>query len=160
MKQSLTTHRSNRGFSALEILIVVGIITIIVWVVGGPLLKFRDHQVLVASGEQVVNALREARAQTLNSKNDRRYGVHIEKTRFVVFENTWMDGAATNKVTTFDSGVVATTTILIGGGRELLFDRLTGNPSQSGTIVLELKRDSSAQKIVTISPTGTVSIDE
>src|SRR3989338_5037508 len=97
-----TTHYLPKGgFTALEIIIAVFIITLIGALITIPFVRFKNNQLIVSSSEQIISALREARANTLAGKNDTVYGVHFESGRFVVFQTAWSEGAAGNVATFF-----------------------------------------------------------
>lgn len=152
----------TKGNSLIEIVIAMAIITIILVITVPRLNEFRTHQTLKNTASEVVNLLNEAKTSTLFSKNSTVYGVHFETNRMVFFTGaTFDDSAATNKVITFDPLVTLPSgnIVLNGSGVDVVFDRLTGNTSNHGTITLELASNSSKQKIITISALGVISLN-
>lgn len=150
----------KRGMTALEIVVALSIIVLVGALITIPFIRFKNSQLLVSSSEQVVSALREARANTLAAKNDTVHGVHFESGRFVIFQTSWSEGAAGNVETYFQSPVYLPTISLSGGGSDVLFTRLTGKTSQPGTLVLQLNGNASSQKTITIDASGAVSAGE
>lgn len=155
-----TYYQGKRGMTALEIIIAVAIVVVIGALIMIPFSRFKNNQLIISSSEQVVSALREARANTLAAKNDTVYGVHFESGRFVVFQTAWSEGAAGNVITLFQDPVYLPTISLSGGGSDVLFTRLTGKTNQSGTLVLQLRGNVSSQKTITIDGSGAVSVSE
>lgn len=150
----------QKGMTALEIIIALSIIVFVGALITIPFVRFKNSQLLVSSAEEVVSALREARANTLAAKNDTAHGVHFESGRFVVFQTAWSEGAAGNVVIYFQDPTYLPTISLSGGGADVLFTRLTGKTNQSGTLMLQLKGNASSQKTITIDPSGAVSVSE
>jgi Tfp pilus assembly protein FimT len=151
-----------KGNSLIEIVIAMAIITIILVITVPRINDFRTHQTLKNTASEVVNLLNEAKTSTLFSKNSTVYGVHFETSRMVLFTGTtFSDSAVTNKVITFDSLVTLPSgnIVLNGNGVDIVFDRLTGNTSNHGTITLELAGNSSLQKIITVSTLGVISLN-
>ncbi len=150
----------QKGMTALEIVIALAIVLLVGALIAIPLARFKNNQLLVSSAEQIISALREARANTLAAKNDTVHGVHFESGRFVIFSTSWSEGAAGNTVTYFQEPVYLPTISLSGGGSDVLFTRLTGKTSQPGTLVLQLEGNASSQKTITIDASGAVSVSE
>ncbi len=150
----------KKGMTTLEITIALAIVVLIGALIMIPFVRFKNNQLLVSGTEQVVSALREARANTLAAKNDTVHGVHFESGRFVVFQTAWSEGAAGNIVTYFQEPVYMPTITLSGGGSDVLFTRLMGKTNQPGTLVLQLKNDASSQKTITIDASGSISVSE
>lgn len=146
--------------TALEIMIAVVIVMIVGTLIMVPFSRFKSDQLLVSSSEQVISALREARANTLAAKNDTVHGVHFESGRFVTFDTAWSEGAEGNVVTPFQSPVTLSGINLVGGASDVVFARLSGKTNQTGTLVLQLNGDASRQKIIIINAAGTISINE
>ena len=149
-----------RGNSLIEIVIAIAILVVILVITVPKINDFRDNQILKNTTAEVVNLLNEAKTNTLSSKNSTVYGVHFETDRAVLFDGSTYDSSApTNKTIIFDSlaTLPPANIILNGNVVDVVFDRLTGDTSNHGTITLELFSDSTKQKVVTISALGVIS---
>lgn len=147
---------SQRGFTVVEIFIVVFILVIIVTLSSSAFLRFNKRQELNATVADVRSVLEEARALTLASKNNLTYGVHFESDEITRFSgSTYAPSSPDNKMTKIPSRIIATTS-LTGGGQDVLFEKLTGKTNNSGTVVLLFASDPSASTTITIYATGIV----
>jgi len=145
---------NKRGFTLVDIVIVAAIIALLVASAIAPFSKFRDTKVLEVSTEQALALLSRARSDTLAAKQGIQYGVHFETSKMVLYRNaTYSALEPTNEETLLDS-TIEISSISIGGGSEVLFDRLTGKTSSAGTIVFRVKSNPSETRTVTVVATG------
>lgn len=158
-RSPFTAHYSlKRGFSVVEMIVVLGVVVFLSLVIARPFFVFRDEQVLTSAAEQVFALVNEARADTLAAKNNTQYGVHFESSRAVYFAGSaFAEGAAGNKEVVFPPRVSAAAS-LSGGGTNVVFARLTGKTTQYGTIVLTLNNNASTTRTATISEAGSATI--
>ena len=150
----------TKGFSLLEILVVIGILVLIVALGFSPLPLFKKTSDLNSSVEDGVSFLLEARAKTLSSQGEMQYGAHFESGKTVFFEGAgYSSGSPSNKQIIHPSSVETSSILLNGGGSEVVFKRLTGETDNNGTITFRVKSDTSRTRVITIEKTGVVSVD-
>lgn len=143
------------GFTAVEILIGLAVVLVIFSIALGPLKSFRDNQILASDTENVLSLLKEARSQTVFSKNSSQYGVRFEPGRAVLFPGTiFSEPNANNKELPLHNGLTISNWSLNGGGQEVVFERLTGKTSQFGSVTISLKNNPAKVKIINIGETG------
>lgn len=150
----------NRGITLIEIIIVISIIIMISVLVLPNLTRFKKDQSLRNTTEEIVSLLSKARNNTMASLNLNNYGVHFESSQVVLFAgSTYNSADPLNEIIMFDPlvKIPATGGINVGGGSNVVFERMTGNTSNNGTIILQLSADSTRQKIITISKVGLIS---
>lgn len=153
--KSLNKH--IRGFTAIELLIAVFILSLIAGGIVFSFKNFQKHQSITFSAARVVGLLEEARALTLSAKNDTNYGVHFEASQAVLFEGaSYVAGAEENKPIVLDAGVAFTAIDLNGGGSEVVFERLTGATSQYGTTTLSVTAETTEILDIVIHKTGLI----
>lgn len=117
--------------------------------------KVNETEALDKNADLVVSVLTEARSMTLSSINGYSYGVHFDENQVVLFQgNVYNSTASTNFPTSLNSLVGIQNVSLVGGGNEVLFNKLTGATAQSGTLQVYLQSATTTYKTVTISPTG------
>ena len=119
------------------------------------------EQDLKNTAMNIVTLLNKARQNTLSSINSNNYSVHFEANKAVLFSGGVYSAVdKNNEVINFSTTVSIPISggINLGGGNNVIFERLTGEAT-SGTIIIKLKSDISKQKIITISKTGIVSLD-
>ncbi len=145
----------NRGFTFVEILIAVSLLVLIGTFSVATFRALYQNSAERIVAQEIADALREARNNTIGSKNNTVYGVHIATssvTRFV--GATYTPGHASNTVYVFDGGATATGTF-VTGGTSIVFTRLTGVPSATGTILIH-NADMTSTTTVTIESTGLI----
>lgn len=150
----------NKGISIIEIIVIIAIISIITAITIPNLSNFRKQREIINTKEDIIALLNEARNSTISSKNSTNYGVHIQTDRAILFPGDVFVDNTNNKQIDFNSSVNIPSTggiNLSGGGDDVVFERLTGNTENHGTIIVQLVSDTSKQKIITISSLGIVS---
>jgi prepilin-type N-terminal cleavage/methylation domain-containing protein len=147
----------RKGFTLIEILIVIAILGIISVIVFGSFSVFRSSQGLDKDTDTVVEILRQARSQTLISKNASAYGVHVATTAVTLFSgDTYSAADPNNQVFTFLNADLVVSVTLTGGGSDVIFKRLTGETSQNGTIVLSTQGAQPRTRTITVFKTGLI----
>ncbi|KKR46169.1 MAG: hypothetical protein A3G47_00380 [Candidatus Zambryskibacteria bacterium RIFCSPLOWO2_12_FULL_39_45] len=144
------------GFTIFEFLIAISIMALLVAIVFSGFINLRKHQALKLDTETIAGILREARSETLASKNGTRYGVHFSATKVTLFAGSvYNPSDPNNKDFMLNASDAVFNITLAGGGSDVIFNRLTGETSQNG--VITLSSPSTAQiKTVTVYKTGVV----
>ncbi len=146
---------SIKGFTIIELLIVLTIVAVLVGVTSLPVIRFRREQALQNTTNAVLTVINEARAKTLAGTNNTNYSVRFESDRAILFQGAaYQSTSGTNQIFLYESPVVLGTVALSGGGSEITFDRLRGTTAQHGTLQLQLPGFSSTT--ITVTTTGTV----
>jgi len=154
----MTELKKIRGITLVEILIVISILAFLAAAASVPFSSFRAAQALNSSAADLVSLLKDARSAAVSSKDSSQYGVHFETARAVYFKGSvWSEPSSTNREISLDSTVSASLISLAGGGSDVIFEQLTGETSQYGTIEVSLKSNPSKKKTITILRTGVVS---
>ncbi len=144
-----------KGFTLIEILLTLGILAVVSTIGLVSLSNFNKDKALDAEVGKVLSLISKARSYTLSAREGSAYGVHFEEKRVVLFKGlTYSSGTATNQIQALNAEVKIANTSLSGGGNEVLFSRLSGATTQSGTITLTSVRNSSQTKVITIVGTG------
>ena len=147
----------GHGFSVIEVLVVVVIISILGVITYATFFDTNRLQALEKDRDTIVAMIERARSLTISSSLGRQYGVHLATDRVILFPGSSYDSLnSENKVEMFHTLVSLASTSLVGGGSDVVFERLTGKTSKSGTLSIALKADPSRSYIITIFPTGIV----
>lgn len=150
----------NKGISLIEIIIVISIIAILVAIVIPNFSQFKKQQSLQTTKEDIISLLNEARNSTISSKNSTTYGIHFQSDKAILFAGTTFAESPNNKEIDFGSYVEIPTSggiNLNGGGSDVVFNRITGDTLNNGTIVIQLVNDATRQKVISINSIGVVS---
>ncbi len=146
-----------RGFTFIELIVTVAIFSVAVSAILNSFGQLNQNQVINKNTELVATILREARSLTLASRGGNQYGVHLESSQVVLFRGSVYSSSDPDNIY-YPLNALGNISVitLAGGGSDVVFDRLTGDTSQSGTIKLSLLADPSSTRTITISGTGLV----
>jgi len=134
-----------RGYALVELMAAVSIMAALVAVIAISYRTFTERVDLQTTSQQIIGTLDGARERTLGSKSDSSYGVHFESDRYVEFTGTTYNASTSSNIVHELSGKFELTNItLAGAGADVVFDRITGNTANSGTVSVQLTGDSSS----------------
>ncbi len=128
----------NRGFTFIEILIIIGIITTIAAFSVPMTVDFYNTQIMKSTSDEIFSALKKAQAYSLYRRNDESFGVAFEDGEddnfYVLFDGEY------NKDSLDDDDVYNLQGITVDfdklGLKKISFDKGTGMPSDSVVITL------------------------
>ena len=150
------THHTNRGFTLIEMLIVVFLVITLSTLVFYNLSSRRTSQALNNGEDEIVALVNEARGNTISGENGSQYGVHFETKKAILFAGTtYTVGSSTNKEYDFDGAVTINSISLAGGSSDMVFKKLTGDTDQYGTVQIT-STPGNATKTITVSKNGFV----
>ena len=149
-------QRSLLGFSGIELLLSLSVLVIAFTILTSALSQFRGGGLLAETEATMRGIVHDARVRTLGSESNNQYGVHFETTKIVLFVGGTYDASAnTNEVYSLPVGVRISSVALLTGN-EIVFARLTGLPSTTGDIVIQLTRDPAQTKTISILSSGII----
>ena len=151
-------HRT-RAFTLLETLMAVGIILMIGALTLASLNSFRAQKTMDAAVEELLAAFSQAHFDTISSKNDLQYGVHLDANQAVYYIGpSYLSGSTTNIIYPIPTVIEIANISLAGGGNNVLFQRLSGGTDQYGTFDVRVRGNPSLMTRVTINGTGAISL--
>jgi len=124
----------RRGFTVIEMLLVIGIIGILGLVSFPGIFQVLSQGYFTNTVERMVRTLRTAQSYSLSGKADSSWGVHYEEGKLVLFKGT--DYAARDP--SFDAVTAVPVAVVVTGWSDLYFDRLRGNPSAPLSVMVEV----------------------
>lgn len=147
-------HKTQIGFTLIELIISITIISIVVVLITSGFNSFRESSHLTEAHSAILGTLRDARSRTLSGEKNTQYGVHFETNRIVLFAGSSYDsGFSSNEVYNLPS-LARISSINLGGATDVIFVRLTGSAPASGTITLQSIPNNSKIKTITIFSSG------
>lgn len=147
-----------KGVTLIELIIVVSILSVLALLAFIGIATLRENIDLESVGQNVLSTLRFAQTKTVASESDTVYGIHFETDRYVLFEGaSYSAGAASNEVHVLPT-TLEFASWSIGGGSEVIFARVTGATSQTGTIVLQVEGDSTRSRTIAVLASGQVTV--
>lgn len=147
----------KKGFTILEILIVLAITGFLLAIVLPSFQTIRENQVLKSTVLDVVSVLEKTKSQTLSSLDFSEYGVQFETDKIIVFKGQVFTPEDPNNENIFlPSGISISLISLTEGVFNIYWDKLSGSPNRTGSITIS---SISSSKRVTISATGIISVN-
>lgn len=123
---------SNQGFTIIEVLIVVALLTVIFGFTLGVGSNFYNSQVLIGERDSVISLLRNARTRAMNNVNQLSHGVYINANQYVAFDGESYASRNQN----YDAVFPRSPSVTITGPSEVVFGAMEGSSNVSGTIII------------------------
>lgn len=150
---------SEKGFTLLEMIIVVGILAILLTLSFAAIQLFTGQVNLDTSSQQVLSTLQLARNRTLASTGEMQHGVHFETSKYVLFEGSTYDSMDPDNQE-FNLSSVEIYEINITGGDDVVYDRIRGTTSNNGNVKIRLTADNTKTETILVNSSGSVSLLE
>ena len=159
----MRNSKFNRGLTFIEVLVVVGIIAVLVILFIVNFRVFQKESDLSDTTEEILNAFRLVQSKTLASEEASQYGVYFDNIaspgRYVLFKGS---SYATRNLN-FDEihklpSSVEIYEINLAGGKEVVFERLTGKALPAGNLSIRLIADPAKTKTIYIESSGLVGL--
>ncbi len=158
----MKTLRIKQAFTLIELLVIVGILLILVIITVPSFHYFQNKSALKETVQEIIIVARLARNKTLASQQNSQYGVYFDTSSFPHQYILFKGDSFSTRDSSFDNVYnipesVEIYQIEIGGGNEIVFEKITGLLSQSGNISLRLKNDSDQTETIYVKKSGKVS---
>lgn len=129
------TLSKQSGFTLLELLLVISIAVVIMGISFAGFQNYASFQQYNQAVGDAQFTIKQARSNALLAANDMAHGVKILPDSIIYFAgDTYVAGAPSNEVTTYT--LVTFQPTLTDGVDEIVFAKLTGLPSATGTILI------------------------
>ena len=149
----------KKGFTIIEVAMSLGIVVLLTSFAYRAFNSYRESNNLLRAVDIAVENLSKARVQTLSSKGSVAYGVHFSSTTITLFQGSTYDAATTtNAVTDLPPLIEILSFALASTSRDIVFQRLTGDVSNTGTITFHIIRDPAKTHQITIGSSGLVEV--
>lgn len=150
----------NRGFTLIELIIVVAITGIIATVVLFGINNWKNKTFLDTEVEGVIALIEEAQNLTLSSFEDDNYGIHFASTTVTRFKGgTYNEVDPNNEVLELEGRIIVSGLDLVSGGNEFVFERLTGEVLNYGTTTISVEGNNEFTRQIVITKTGIINVE-
>lgn len=150
-----------KGFTIIELLITLAILTTISVFGGVGLFNYYSRQNLTSATDEIMAILRQARNSSITQENGDQWGVHFfnaTTTRGLVQLFRGSDfSSSTMAFSQFLPTGVQFVNPASGDSLDVIFSKVTGYPNASTSIILSLATNSTASSTIVISAIGQVS---
>lgn len=144
--------KSARGFTLIEVLLSVAIISLITGMSLPILASFNDRNDLDLTAQGIVSQLRRAQTYARGTNGDSQWGVHAQNGGAVLFKGS----SYATRDTSYDEPTTISPTVTVTGLSEFLFAKLDGTPSTTGSVTLT-NTNTNETRTITINAKGMVS---
>lgn len=127
-----TRNTERRGVTLLELVVTIGILSILFGLGLLASLDFYRSNTLSSERDNVVAFLRRARSRALNNVRQADHGVVIGSSTYTIFQGSSYAG----RDAAFDEEFPRTSGLSISGLSEIIFRPLDGSANASGSIIL------------------------
>lgn len=144
--------KSARGFTLIEVLLSVAIISLITGMSLPVLASFNDRNDLDLTAQGIVSQLRRAQTYARAVNGDSQWGVYAQNGSAVLFKGS----SYAARDTSYDEPTTISPTVTVTGLSEFLFAKLDGTPSTTGSVTLT-NTNTNETRTITINAKGMVS---
>lgn len=145
----------HAGFTLIEMVVVVAIVAMVAALATVSFSSVSARQSLDKGTDAVVALLAQARSLTVSAKNAATYGVHLQASGPVLFVGTSYNSSDPSNVPSLlDPRLSIASTSLVGGGQDIVFNKLTGSTTQSGTFRVQITATPALYHVITVYSTG------
>lgn len=147
-------NKQQTGFTIIELLMVIVFLAVIVGFLIIGFRNFAGFQQFNQAVSMIEFELNQARIEARSAVDDDAHGVKFDGSSITTFSGTSYSASnPTNESIIYD--LVTFTVTLTGGTDEIIFNKLTGLPSATGTILIEGVQFT-ASSTIEISETGVI----
>jgi type II secretory pathway pseudopilin PulG len=137
----------------MEVLIVIAIIVIISVITFGAFSRYKRSQAVDINSRKILTALEEARGDTLDSLDGSQYGIRFYIDYAEVFKGASYGASGIVEVYELEEPVIIEE-VSVGGGSDVIFERLTGRTANSGFVRIGAEGSDAYDKRIIIEATG------
>lgn len=142
-------RKGSGGFTLMEIVVVIAIVTIIVAISTPLYIQVQRFSILSSSREEVFQGIRLAQVSAFTGKHNTNVGIYFQTTAFTLYEGSSYATRTAGSERLF----TLPDTVTLSGLSDLNFEKGTGFPSSTGTLTLQYT-DSGASETITVNQLG------
>lgn len=160
--EKLTQNKFSFGFTIIELLTVIAILTILTSISISLFRVFQKESGLTNTTEEIINMLRFAQNKTLASEESSQWGVYFSTSsspqEYILFKGSDYASRdpAYDQVHKIPENVEIYEVDLTGGGLEIVFEKVLGSTDSSGNISLRLKENTLKTRQIIVEQSGKV----
>jgi len=150
----------NKGFTLIEIIIVISIMAFLVSAGIVSYRSFEKSTELEKTAHNIMSVLKLAQSKTTASEDASQYGVHFESDKYILFKgNIYQSEAEDNKTYNIPNRLEIHDIDLSEESSDVIFQRILGNTEQNGAISLRIISEPDKTKTIIIQPYGLIEND-
>jgi prepilin-type N-terminal cleavage/methylation domain-containing protein len=139
----------QRGFTFLELLIVVAIVGIVSLSSISFYSRFFTQNAVSNTVDQLTSEMRKAQSYAMSGKQNGDWGVRYASNQIILFQGS----SYATRNAAFDEKFTTNTSVAVSGLSDIIFSRMTGTPSASPTITVS---GAGSTSTITVNAQGVV----
>jgi prepilin-type N-terminal cleavage/methylation domain-containing protein len=148
MIKNLIFPSDIRGLTLIEILVVLGILSVLATFGYLVTMDFYKGYAFNAERNIIVSILQKARSQSLANINESAHGVHFDPGQYVIFQGaSYNSGAGFNQITPAAFGIGHS------GVADIVFAQLSGDVNPGGSLILS---DGKRSAVISVNNEGRI----
>ncbi len=155
----------KKGFTMVELLVTLGVIAVIATFSVIGLSGYRSTATLTSATKQVGALLREAQSNAMAQSQGAAWGVHFDNTiataafysLFYTMNGTYASSVQVNRSLLSAGVCYASSSVPVGSSTDIIFSGISGRPSASATIILQLLGTGTCGTVTSSTSGGSVS---
>lgn len=155
-KLKIENYWNPYGFTLLEIIISIGVLTLISSLALVSFINSRNVREVAISGQDVISVLRLAQSKALGGEDNSAWGIHLEQGQSVLFRGISYVGATFTQNFPLPARLEIANISLTGGGSDVIFKRITGRTDQAGSFEVRVQGATTVFFSVSIDGSGKV----
>lgn len=146
----MSSSSTSTGFTLLEVLLSVGLITILAGLSMPVAQRFQVQNDMTIASTTIAQNLRRAQLESQAVDGDSTWGVKIQSGSIVMFQGA----SYASRIATYDELFDLPTSITPSGLGEVVFAKMTGLPQSTGTVTLT--DNAGVVKAIVVNSKGTI----
>lgn len=146
------THNNKKGFTLIELLLSIALISALAYVSLPVYQSFQIKNDLNIAATTIVQSLRRAQMLSQNMEGDSSWGVLVASGNVTIFKGS----SFASRDAAYDETTSISNAVTPSGVSEVVFSKLSGDPSTTGTITLNNSITSLESRTITINSKGMV----
>lgn len=138
-----------KGFTLVEIVLVISIIVVITALAIPSSLRFFQIQTIDEITDNIIDTLRRSQSQAAFQRNDSSFGVKFNPGSYVLFQGNSYAARDINEDEVFS----LPNDVIVSGINEVVFLKLSGFPNPIGTITVNTSNDN---RVISINSQGKI----
>src|SRR3990167_9386819 len=135
--------KQNHGFTLMEVLLVVAIISILTMVSAPVVLTLQRTNELDVAANTLAQYLYQAQGYSREEAHDCSWGVTIHAQDLTLF----CGNSYVTRNPNFDNSYEIPANVKVGQNQEIIYDKLTGHPQTTGSYELSVSRQTSTVSV-------------
>jgi prepilin-type N-terminal cleavage/methylation domain-containing protein len=156
--KSFKESKNQSGFSLLEVLLTIAVLSILMSVSFGLYSNFSQGIELESAAKTIISDLKNARAKSMAGEDGFKWGIHFVNATSSYYEffetpTDYFSSSSTIRETTYLPGIIIFSVPPSASSTDIIFDRILGTVATSTSITISSQ---GTPRVINVSPLGNI----